>query len=194
VEATVKNVGKRAGKEIVQLYVREQNPEIPRPDKELKAFAKVFLEPGESRKLVFEVPESSLGFWDVTLHRRRVSPGLYDILVGSSSRDFPLLKTLRVKGDMPIPPRLTEESMLKDFARHPKGKAFLGQMQKATGLVGAIGKDSRKAKLSEREKADILKAQKALMAFLNEMPASRIRGFSEGKFGDEALRKILRKT
>jgi beta-glucosidase len=192
-EVTVKNTGPRIGKEIVQLYTRERNPEVPRPEKELKAFAKVHLNPGESKKVLFSLPESSLGFWDSSLHRRRVARGLYDILVGSPSRDLPLVKSIQVKGDQLRPLPLTEESMLKDFARHPKGKAFYGRLLKATGLAGAIGRDSNQAKLTARQKADIQKAANSLIAFLNELPVNRIGAFSEGKFGDAQLRKILKK-
>ena len=82
--------------------------------------------------------------------------------------------------------------MLKDVARHPKGKAYYEQLVQATGLAGAIGKNSKKT-LTAREKADIEKAKKALMAFVNELPLNRIGGFSVGKFGDEQLRKIIKK-
>ncbi len=193
VEATIKNTGKRPGKEVVQLYTREQNPEVARPNKELKAFSKVLLNPAQSKKVAFNIPESSLGYWDSTLHRRRVNPGIYDILVGSSSRDLPLKKSIKITGNKTFVQTLTTESMMKDVARHSKGKTYYELLLKATGLAGAIGRDSRSKKLSAREKADIEKATKALMAFINEMPLSRIGGFSVGKFGDEQLRKILKK-
>ena len=62
VSALVTNSGDRAGEEIVQLYVRDLVGEVTRPVKELKGFQRVALEPGESRRVVFEVPVSSLGF------------------------------------------------------------------------------------------------------------------------------------
>jgi beta-glucosidase len=189
---TVKNTGRRAGREVVQLYIREQKPEVPRPEKELKAFAKILLNPGESKKVVFNLPESSFGFWDRVTHSRRVAPGLYDVMAGSSSRHLPLLKAVKLKGDQPKALPLTEESMLKEVARHPKGKAYYKQLVQATGLAGAIGKNSKKS-LTVREKADIEKARKALMAFVNELPLNRIGGFSVGKFKDEQLKKILKK-
>ncbi len=192
VEVTVKNTGRRAGKEVVQLYTREQIPEVPRPEKELKAFAKILLNPGESKQVVFNLPESSFGFWDVQSHSRRVTPGFYDVMVGSSSRHLPMLKMAKLKGDHPKALPLNEDSMLKDVARHPKGKAYYEQLVQATGLAGAIGNHSKKS-LTPREKADIEKAKKALMAFVNELPLNRIGGFSVGKFGDEQLRKILKK-
>jgi len=192
VEVTVKNTGKKAGKEIVQLYVHEQNPETPRPEKELKAFAKVYLQPGESKKVVFDIPEASLGYWDNLIHGRKVNPGVYDILVGPNSRHLPLVKSVRVKGlnNRPLP--LNEKSMLKDVIRHPKGNAYYQTLLQATGLAGAIGKGLKKEKMSARERADIEKAARSLMAFLSELPLDRIGGFSEGKFGDDQLRKILK--
>jgi hypothetical protein len=102
------------------------------------------------------------------------------------------LKTVKLKGDPPITLPLKEASMLKDVARHPKGKAYYKQLVQATGLAGAIGNHSNKS-LTAREKTDIEKAIKALMAFVNELPLNRIGGFSVGKFKDEHLKKILKK-
>jgi len=81
---------------------------------------------------------------------------------------------------------------LKDVIRHPKGNAYYQTLLQATGLAGAIGKGLKKEKMSARERADIEKAARSLMAFLSELPLDRIGGFSEGKFGDDQLRKILK--
>ncbi len=64
----VKNVGAREGKEVVQVYVGEHNPLIDRPVKELKAFEKVSLAPGESKTVRFEIPASDLAYFDETAH------------------------------------------------------------------------------------------------------------------------------
>jgi beta-glucosidase len=194
VEFSVKNTGRRAGKEIVQVYSQEQNPTLPRPDKELKAFAKVFLKPGETKKVVFKLAESSLGYWDAILHSRRVNPGLYDILVGSSSRHLHLAKSVRLKGDKPSFPPLTGDSLLKRFKDHPKGKAFYQRLLNATGVTEAIQRRPKKSNLSQREITSIEKAEKAMMASVNEIPVNRIGAFSGGHFKDAELEKILKKV
>ncbi len=64
----VKNVGEREGKEVVQIYVGEHDALIDRPEKELKAFEKVSLVPGESRTVKFEIPASSLAYFNEDAH------------------------------------------------------------------------------------------------------------------------------
>ncbi|MBQ9671745.1 MAG: glycoside hydrolase family 3 C-terminal domain-containing protein [Prevotella sp.] len=92
VKVTVKNLGTVAGTEIVQLYVHDQVSSVARPVKELKDFCRVALAAGEEREVVFRLPVSALAFYDAQM-RYTVEPGLYDILVGGSSRDCDLLKT-----------------------------------------------------------------------------------------------------
>ena len=68
VSFTVTNTGKRAGAEIAELYVGEKNPTVPRPIKELKGFEKVFLQPGDSRRVTLELDQRSFAFFDTTKH------------------------------------------------------------------------------------------------------------------------------
>lgn len=64
----VKNIGSRDGKEIVQLYIGEENPLLERPTKELKAFEKVSLAPGETKTVKFEIPVSDLAYFNADTH------------------------------------------------------------------------------------------------------------------------------
>ena len=64
----VKNIGSRYGKEIVQLYIGEENPLLERPTKELKAFEKVSLAPGETKTVKFEIPVSDLAYFNADTH------------------------------------------------------------------------------------------------------------------------------
>ena len=90
VSFTVTNTGNRAGAEIGQLYVGEKNPTVPRPIKELKGFKKVFLQPGDSRRVTLELDQRSFAFFDTTKHLWVAEPGIYNILVGASSQDTQL--------------------------------------------------------------------------------------------------------
>jgi beta-glucosidase len=90
VSFTVTNTGKRAGAEIAELYVGEKNPSVPRPIKELKGFKKVFLQPGDSRRVTLELDQRSFAFFDTTKHLWVAEPGIYNILVGASSQDIQL--------------------------------------------------------------------------------------------------------
>ncbi|MGQ9780604.1 MAG: fibronectin type III-like domain-contianing protein, partial [Bacillota bacterium] len=84
----VTNTGPRAGKEVVQVYVRDVESSLPRPPKELKAFAKVALAPGESKTVEFALDGRAFAFYDPYRGRWTVEPGEFELLVGSSSRDI----------------------------------------------------------------------------------------------------------
>ena len=88
----VKNTGKMAGDEIVQLYIRDRFSSVTRPVKELKDFARISLAPGETRTVGFTVTPDKLMFLDKDL-KPVVEPGEFILMVGSSSDDRDLLKT-----------------------------------------------------------------------------------------------------
>ncbi len=90
----VRNTGKLAGAEIAQLYVAPVNPPVERPLQELKGFLKVYLKPGESKKVTINLDRRSLAYYNVTKRTWDVAPGLYWILVGSSSQDIELRRPL----------------------------------------------------------------------------------------------------
>jgi len=87
----VTNTGKVAGDEIVQLYIRDRVSTVTRPVKELKDFQRVGLKPGEKRKVILEITPEKLAFHDIRM-KFVVEPGIFDIMVGSSSRDEDLQK------------------------------------------------------------------------------------------------------
>jgi beta-glucosidase len=85
VSVPVKNTGKRAGAEIVQLYVSDKQSYLPRPEKELKGFKKVWLNPGEETTVSITIDKSALSFFDDKLHEWVAEPGQFEALIGSSS-------------------------------------------------------------------------------------------------------------
>ena len=84
VAVTVANTGDRGGDEVVQLYVRDREASLTRPVLELKSFARVALEPGESKRVTFGIPVGQLGFHDRSL-AYTVEPGVFELFVGVSS-------------------------------------------------------------------------------------------------------------
>jgi beta-glucosidase len=96
VACEVRNIGKRAGAEVVQVYVRDVKASVERPVKELKAFAKVALKPGQKKRVTVMLKESDLAFYDVRDHRWVVESGEFEVLVGASSRDVRLKEKLRL--------------------------------------------------------------------------------------------------
>ncbi|MFN8597895.1 MAG: glycoside hydrolase family 3 C-terminal domain-containing protein [Anaerolineae bacterium] len=88
VAVTVKNVGAVAGQEVVQVYVRDEQATLQRPVKELKGFAKVALRPGEAQTIEFELNERALSFYNPDRKQWVAEPGMFEVLIGSSSRDI----------------------------------------------------------------------------------------------------------
>jgi len=94
----VTNAGTRAAHEVVQLYAHATQPKDGDPRKELRGFTRVFLKPGEKRRVTFAlVPAKDLARYDVAKTAFTVAPGSYEIQVGASSEDLRLTRTLRVE-------------------------------------------------------------------------------------------------
>jgi beta-glucosidase len=90
VSCVVKNTSKCAGAEVVQVYIAPPKSSVPRPPKELKGFAKVVLQPGESKRVEVVLRPSALAFYDVASKKWKAEAGSYEIQVGCSSRDIRL--------------------------------------------------------------------------------------------------------
>ncbi len=89
----VTNTGKRAGSEVVQMYIRDRVSSVTRPIKELKGFQKVLLNPGETCTAALDITPESLAFYDINMNFV-VEPGEFEIMVGYSSRDADLQKVI----------------------------------------------------------------------------------------------------
>jgi beta-glucosidase len=88
VSVTVRNTGSMAGAETVQLYIREEKPALPRPERELRGFEKVFLKPGENRRIALSITVEDLSFYDTAAGCWRAEPGRYTALIGTSCLDI----------------------------------------------------------------------------------------------------------
>lgn len=109
VTVDVKNIGNRAGKEIVQLYVAPVGKRRQmRPVKELKGFQKIFLKPDEMREVTFELDKRSFAYYNKELMDWYVESGEFDLLVGSSSANILQSATVRVEGTVKLPIRYSE--------------------------------------------------------------------------------------
>ncbi len=88
VSIDITNTGQRTGKEIVQVYVRDEQANLQRPEKELKAFAKVQLEPGERKTVMLSLGRDALAYYDDLAHEWVAEAGEFEVLVGASSQDI----------------------------------------------------------------------------------------------------------
>lgn len=90
------NAGEKAGKEVVQLYVKDLDEQIERPEQELKQFTKVNLLPGERKSVILWLDESAFNYYDVMDKRFKTACGNYEIRIGSTSRDIRLKEHIRI--------------------------------------------------------------------------------------------------
>ena len=88
VTVPVTNIGKREGKEIVQLYISDLKSSVPRPVKELKGFRKVSLKPGETKDVTFQITADALKYFDAYRHDWVSEPGDFEALIGASAGDI----------------------------------------------------------------------------------------------------------
>jgi beta-glucosidase len=98
IHLTITNSGQVRGSEVVQLYICDEYGSIPRPVKELKGFAHLTLEPGESSSLTFHLPVDLLAFYDENIHLV-VEAGKIDVMLGSSSQDIRLAGAFEITGE-----------------------------------------------------------------------------------------------
>jgi beta-glucosidase len=125
----VKNTGSRAGKESVQLYVRDKESSVGRPLRELKDFAKITLESGEEKQVIFKLNKRSFAYYEPAIHDWFVESGIFVIEIGASSRDIRLHSEVDVQGTSKIPVHFTEKSTVGDLASTKPGQVIIESAQ-----------------------------------------------------------------
>ena len=115
VSVDVTNTGDRAGKEIVQFYVSDLTNAARRPEKELKGFEKVALNPGETKTVTFTVDKRSLAWYNTEIQDWYAASGAYELLIAASSQDVRLTKTIQWKSTQVLPLHLTMNSTLGEL-------------------------------------------------------------------------------
>ncbi|MCI8774679.1 MAG: glycosyl hydrolase [Lachnospiraceae bacterium] len=120
VKVDVTNTGSMTGKEVVQLYVADKESTVIRPVKELRDFAKVELAPGETKTVTFTLDKRAFAYYSVRIHDWHVETGEFDILIGKSSRDIVLGKTVTVESTVKLPFVYTTDTTMGDVMADPK--------------------------------------------------------------------------
>ena len=167
VSADVTNTGKSAGKEVVQLYIRDLTGSAIRPEKELKGFEKVFLEPGETKTVTMELNKRSFAWYNTELHDWFAASGDYEILVGASSRDIRLTETLHLNSSQRLTMHVHMNTTLGDLLRNPEtAEAAKKLIQKY--LSGEAGSEAASEAVSEE----------MTMAMTDSMPLRALMGFA----------------
>ncbi|MEE3437290.1 MAG: glycoside hydrolase family 3 C-terminal domain-containing protein [Lachnospiraceae bacterium] len=128
VSVDVTNEGTSAGKAVVQLYVRDVKSTVRRPVRELKDFAKVALEPGETRTVTFVLDKRAFAYYEPKVHDFFVESGEFSVEIGLSCRDIRLAKSVHVEGTEEISFTIDANTTIGQLMKHPKGAAFIRQM------------------------------------------------------------------
>jgi beta-glucosidase len=92
----LQNTGTRAGSDVAQLYVHQEKSNVVQPIKSLRGFQRVMLKPGETKQVTISLPVKQLSYYDVSVHKFVVAPGVFNVMVGSSSDDIRLRTDLEV--------------------------------------------------------------------------------------------------
>ena len=170
VKVKVKNAGDMAGKEIVQLYVRDIESSVIRPAKELKGFEKVMLQPGEEKTVTFTLDKRAFAYYNEEIKDWYVEDGEFEILVGGSSQHTPLRTTITVKSTQPIKKVYTINSTLGEIMENPTGVAIIQELMK-----------------NDQDMSDQVSGMTA------GMPLRSIMLFSRGQITEEMINDILDK-
>ncbi|MBP3267262.1 MAG: fibronectin type III-like domain-contianing protein, partial [Ruminococcus sp.] len=184
VSVTVKNTGHVAGREVVQLYVRDIESSVIRPVKELKGFEKIELAPGESKVIVFTLDRKAFAFYSDKTHDWFVESGDFEIMIGSSSRDIKLSSVIHVESKDRMPFVCTRNTTLGDVLALPDGEKYVAE------LISDFAKNLN----TESDNNELGESTKLMMeAQLRDNPLRVMVSFSDGHFDQEYIEEICRK-
>jgi beta-glucosidase len=126
VTVDVTNTGHMAGKEIVQVYVHDRASGLVRPEKELKGFAKVALQPGETKSVAIKLDFRAFAYYHPEYKQWITEDGDFDILIASSSAHIRHALVVTLESTLNLPCILDRESTIREWMADPRGKVVLG--------------------------------------------------------------------
>ncbi|GAB3305953.1 glycoside hydrolase family 3 C-terminal domain-containing protein [Pseudoclavibacter terrae] len=175
VKVTVGNTGDSAGKHVVQVYVATDAGPVRRPLRELRAFAKVSLEPGEERTVELTLDRRSFTYWDIELHQWVVAAGDYSIQVGVDVSTIVAEEAIALAGDVIVRP-LTLDSTVGDWFGHP--------------IVGPALQEGLSAGMTE-EQLKHAEENPNDLKMVESMPMQQFLAFTGGAFPQETLVQLM---
>lgn len=184
VSVDVKNIGKRAGKEVVQLYVGDVKSTYPRPVRELKGFEKITLEPGEKKTVTFKLCKRAFAYWNEIIHDWHVETGEFLIEICRSSRDVALSAPISVKSTVKIPKKFHVNSTFGDIMNDENGRKLIAPF--ADSITGALAPTD-----DESDVAKSAVSREMMAAMLRDMPLRSMVSFSGGKVDEETLNGLI---
>lgn len=182
VSVDVTNTGKMAGKEVVQLYVHDQKSSLLRPPKELKGFAKVELQPGETKAISIPLGFRSFAYYNPRYKQWITEDGEFDVLIGSSSADIRWSLRVTVRSTLDLPCVLDRESTIREWLEDPHGKAIIGPIVKR--MAERMGAGNAEGSATGMD----------IMGLMMDMPLIKVLFFQESALpvpADEFVEKLL---
>jgi beta-glucosidase len=170
VSVDVTNTGDVAGKEIIQLYVRDHESRLVRPHKELKGFAKVQLEPGETKTVTISLDKRAFAYYDPAYQQWITESGEFDILVGRSAADICLKATVRMESTQTLPCILNRDSTLLEWLEDPRGVAAVQPLLEQ--MMAQMASDAGGG-------SEVIGME--MMGFVQQLPLPAILGFMAGQ-------------
>lgn len=184
----VKNTGERAGKEIVQLYVRDVEAGVPRPVKELKGFAKLSLSPGETKQVVFTLDKRSFAYYSVELSDWYAESGVYEILVGPSSDAIALRAEIAVESTETIEKHYDAYVTMGELMQLPEAADYLQAM---TGqMAPSMSEEEMEAYLDDEDDQREIAMDYAAMGM--DMPLIKVADMTVGQFPYALVDQIVK--
>jgi beta-glucosidase len=181
VSVNVKNTGSVAGKEIVQLYVKDVASSVIRPAKELKGFEKVELQPGEEKTVIFTLDKRSFAYYDVEVKDWHVETGTFEIMIGKSSKEIILKDSVNIQSTSTIPKTVHRNTTVGDLLTNPNVASI------AKGLLAKANESNPIFNMSEEDS----EASEMMAAMMKYMPLRALVNFSQGAFTEEMLGEMI---
>ena len=184
VSVDVTNTGKRAGKTVVQLYVGDRECEVFRPVRELKDFAKISLEPGETKTVTFTLSKRAFAYWNVKLHDWFVESGAFTVEIGRSSRDIALSSEVYVEGTQTVPMTVTPDTIYLDLMKNEKARRVLAPLMEKKRLLdnenGSSSEAAAEAITDEMNEAMFLYSPlRAMVSFDQSMTYDQVQALAD---------------
>lgn len=170
VSIDVENIGKRAGSEVVQLYVSGKNSTVPRAVKELKGFAKVFLNPGEKKTVTMELCARDFAYYETKIHDWYTPSGTYEIQIGHASDEIREAAELTFTTDVLLPFTVDMTTTMGELMNHPKTAGKM--MEYLEGI--SQGEEPKKEDGDVQLVTPEIIAQMPLKSFLSVIPGEAI--------------------
>jgi len=184
VAVDVTNTGGRAGKETVQLYVKNHAGDEIRPVRELRAFAKVRLEPGETKTVRFALGKRAFAYWNADIRDWHVETGTYGVEIARSSRETVLSKDVKVASTREIREHFDLDSIVMDILADPHAKAVMEPYMDV--LLEPFRPSDEQ---NDVEKSAI--TPEMALAMLRYMPLRAMLSFGAGKVTREQLLALI---